>query len=69
LGVHCSLCCPGLMMVLLVNGVMSLRAMGMVAAAITVERFALRPERAARLTGVILIAAGAVVIARALNAV
>jgi predicted metal-binding membrane protein len=69
LGVHCSLCCSGLMVVLLVNGVMSLRAMGMVAAAITIERFAPRPEPAARLTGVIVIAAGVVVIARALNAV
>jgi len=38
LGVHCSLCCSGLMMVLLVTGVVSLDAMAMVGIAITVER-------------------------------
>jgi predicted metal-binding membrane protein len=68
LGVHCSLCCSGLMMALLVNGVMSLLSMGMVGAAITIERFAPRPERAARITGVIVLAAGVVVIARAWRA-
>jgi predicted metal-binding membrane protein len=67
LGVHCSLCCSGLMTVLLVTGVMSLGVMAMVAAAITVERFTPRPERAARVTGVIVIAAGVLVIARALT--
>jgi len=41
--------------------------MAMVAAAITVERFAPRPERAARVTGVVVIAAGVLVIARALT--
>ena len=67
LGGHCSLCCSGLMTVLLVTGVMSLGVMAMVAAAITVERFAPRPERAARATGVVVIAAGVLVIARALT--
>jgi predicted metal-binding membrane protein len=38
LGVHCSLCCFGFMMILLVTGVMRLSTMAIVAAAITVER-------------------------------
>src|SRR5205823_5168833 len=40
LGLHCSQCCLGLMAILLVIGVMNLRAMALVAAAITVERLA-----------------------------
>jgi predicted metal-binding membrane protein len=67
LGVHCSLCCSGLMMVLLVTGVMSLGAMALVAAALTAERFAPRPERAARVTGALVIVAGVVVLTRALG--
>ena len=69
LGVHCSLCCSGLMVVLLMTGVMSLGAMAVVAAAITVERFAPMPERAARGIGVVVIAAGILAIAQALRAV
>ncbi len=46
---------------------MDLGAMAMVAAAITVERLASRPERAARATGVIIVAVGALVIVRALR--
>src|SRR5438093_5029470 len=38
LGLHCSQCCAGLMAVLLVIGVMDLRAMAVVAAAITAGR-------------------------------
>src|SRR3970282_1773105 len=38
LGLHCSYCCAGLMAILLVMGVMDLRAMTVVAAAITLER-------------------------------
>jgi predicted metal-binding membrane protein len=67
LGVHCSRCCSGLMLVLLVTGVMDLGAMALVAAAITVERLAPRPERAARASGVVVIAVGALAIARALG--
>jgi predicted metal-binding membrane protein len=67
LGVHCCLCCSGFMMLLLVTGVMSLNAMTIVAAAITVERLAPRPKRAARVTGVVIIAAGVLVVARALR--
>jgi len=55
------------MAILLVTGVMDLGAMALVAAAITVERLAPSPERAARATGVVIVAAGAVVIARGLR--
>jgi len=40
LGLHCSFCCAGLTAILLVIGVMDLRAMAVVTAAITVERLA-----------------------------
>lgn len=57
-GLNCIQCCFGLMMVLLVIGVMDLRAMAVVAAAITVERLAPAGERLARMTGIAAIAAG-----------
>jgi predicted metal-binding membrane protein len=65
LGVDCALCCAGFMTTLLVLGVMDLAVMAAVTAGITFERFARRPERAAQIAGVILIATGAVVVARA----
>src|SRR5262249_12935108 len=40
LGLHCSLCCAGLMAVLLVTGVMDLSAMAVVGVAVTAERLA-----------------------------
>jgi predicted metal-binding membrane protein len=58
LGVHCIKCCVGLMAVLLVIGVMDLRAMAVVSAAITVERLAPAGERVARAIGAIGIAYG-----------
>ena len=67
LGVHCCLCCSGFMMLLLVTGVMRLSAMAIVAAAITVERLAPRPECAARVTGAVVIAAGVLMVSRALG--
>ena len=51
LGLHCSCCCVGLMAILLVIGVMDLRAMAVVAAAIAVERLAPAGERGARAIG------------------
>jgi predicted metal-binding membrane protein len=66
LGVRCILCCSGLMTILLATGMGNLGAMAIVTAAITVERFWPRPQHAARAAGVGIIAAGAVVIARAL---
>jgi predicted metal-binding membrane protein len=65
LGVHCSYCCLGLMAILLVIGVMDLRAMAVVATAITAERLAPNGERAARAIGVVVIATGLVLMARA----
>jgi predicted metal-binding membrane protein len=65
LGLHCSHCCFGLMAILLVIGVMDLRAMTVVAAAIAVERLAPAGERVARAIGVVAVGAGLLLIARA----
>jgi predicted metal-binding membrane protein len=65
LGLHCSACCAGLTAILLVVGVMDLRAMAVVAAAITVERLAPAGERVARAIGAVAVGAGLFVIARA----
>ncbi len=65
LGLHCCSCCAGLTAILLVVGVMDLRAMAVVTAAITVERLAPAGERVARATGAVAVAAGLVLIARA----
>jgi predicted metal-binding membrane protein len=63
LGVHCSLCCSSFITVLLVVGVMDLRAMAVVAAAITAERLAPWPERVARAAGLAVIVLGMLVMA------
>src|SRR3989441_825310 len=63
LGLHCSHCCAGLMAILLVIGVMDLRAMAVVAAAITVERLAPAGERVARVTGAVVVGGGVFLIA------
>jgi predicted metal-binding membrane protein len=65
-GVHCVSGCAGLTAILLVIGVMDLRAMTMIAAAITAERLAPAGERVARVVGVAAIMAGLVVVARAM---
>ena len=65
LGLHCTHCCVGLMAILLGLGVMDLRAMAVVAAAITVERLVPAGERVARATGAVVIGAGLFLIARA----
>jgi predicted metal-binding membrane protein len=65
LGLHCSQCCAGLMAILLVIGVMNLPVMILVAAAITLERLASGGERVARATGVVVLAAGLLLIVRA----
>jgi predicted metal-binding membrane protein len=65
LGLDCFYCCLGLMAILLVIGVMDLRAMAVVAAAITVERLAPAGERIARAIGAVIIGAGLFLIARA----
>jgi predicted metal-binding membrane protein len=66
LGLDCARCCAGLMAILLAVGVMDLRAMAAVAAAITVERIAPAGERFARAIGAVLVAAGLFVIVRGL---
>jgi predicted metal-binding membrane protein len=58
LGLHCGLCCAGPMAVLLVLGVMELRAMALVGAAITAERLAPRGERVARALGLLAVGVG-----------
>jgi predicted metal-binding membrane protein len=65
LGLHCSRCCFGLMVILLVIGVMDLRAMAVVAAAITLERLAPAGERTARVIGAVVVGAGLFLIAQA----
>ena len=65
LGLHCSQCCFGLMAILLVIGVMDLRAMAVVATVITVERLAPASELVARAIGVFVVGTGLFLIARA----
>ncbi len=65
LGLQCSRCCGGLTLIPLVIGVMDLRAMVVVTAAVTVERFAPDGERVARAIGVLVVGLGLFLIARA----
>jgi predicted metal-binding membrane protein len=65
LGLHCGRSCAGPTAVLLVGGVMDLRAMVVVTAAITAERLAPDGVRVARATGAMAIGAGLLLIARA----
>jgi predicted metal-binding membrane protein len=65
LGLHCSCCCAGPTVILLVIGVMDLPTMAVVTAAITLERLAPAGERIARATGAVVVGAGLLLIARA----
>ena len=65
LGLHCVQCCAGLMAILLVIGVMDLRAMAAVAAAITIERVGPASRRVALAIGAVVIGAGLAVLTRA----
>lgn len=65
LGLQCSLCCGNLMLITLVAGVMDLRVMALVTAAITIERLAPAAERVAHAIGAGVIVAGLLLIARA----
>jgi len=67
LGLHCSYCCASLTAILLVIGVMDLRVMAVVTAAITIERLAPAGERVARVIGGIVIGAGLVLLMRAVG--
>jgi predicted metal-binding membrane protein len=64
-GIHCGLSCTNLTAILLVIGVMDLRAMAAVTAAITAERLLPARERVARAIGTAVIGAGLILIARA----
>jgi predicted metal-binding membrane protein len=65
LGIHCSLSCANLTAVLIVIGVMDLRAMALVTAAITAERLAPAGKRVARAIGAVVAGAGLLLIAQA----
>ena len=67
LGLHCCYCCAGPTAVLLVLGVMDLRAMAVVTAAITAERLAPAGALIARLIGGVAIAAGVLLIVHAVG--
>lgn len=64
LGLECARCCGNLMVIPLVFGTMDLRAMALVAAAITLERLAPAGERVARAVGVAAVVAGVFLIAK-----
>jgi predicted metal-binding membrane protein len=65
IGLRCSQCCANLMAILLVIGIMDVRAMAVVTAAITLERLAPGGERVARAIGAAVVASGLLLIARA----
>jgi predicted metal-binding membrane protein len=58
LGLQCSRCCGALMLLPVMSGIMDLRAMVVVTAAITVERVAPDGERVARAIGVVIVGVG-----------
>ena len=64
-GVHCGLSCANLTAVLLVLGVMDLRAMAAVTAAITAERLAPAGQHVARAIGFVVAGAGLILLVRA----
>jgi predicted metal-binding membrane protein len=68
LGMHCANCCVGSTALLLVVGIMDLRAMALVTTAITAERFAPTAAPIAHTLGAMAIGAGLFMIAQALVA-
>jgi predicted metal-binding membrane protein len=58
LGLQCARCCGNLMVILLAVGMMDLRAMILVTAAITAERLAPGGEQLARAIGIVVVVAG-----------
>lgn len=65
IGLHCCYCCANLTAILIVSGVMDLRTMAALTAAITVERLAPTDGRVSRAIGALIIGAGLVLMARA----
>jgi len=68
LGADCAVCCSALMAVMIATGVMNLVTMAFVMVAIAAERRMPHPERAARTTGVVIIAAAVFMIGGSLSA-
>jgi predicted metal-binding membrane protein len=58
LGLHCLQCCAGLTALLLVLGVMDLRAMALVTGLVAAERLAPAGDRVARVSGAVLVSCG-----------
>ena len=65
LGIHCAQCCAGLILILLVIGVMDIRAMAVVTGAITLERLAPASEGVVRAVGGVTMAIGLFLVFRA----
>jgi predicted metal-binding membrane protein len=65
LALHCGRCCANLMVILPAIGIMDLRAMVFVTAAITAERLAPARERVAQAIGAVVVGAGVILIAQA----
>jgi predicted metal-binding membrane protein len=65
LGLHCTYSCAAFTAILLVIGVMDLRVMALVTAAITAERLASNSKRVARAIGIVVIGVGLLLTARA----
>jgi len=65
LGPHCTQCCAGLILILLVIGLMDIRAMAVVTGAITLERLAPASKHVAQAVGGVTMAIGLFLIARA----
>ena len=63
LGLDCAYCCANLMVILLSVGIMDLRAMAVVTAAITIERFAPGSVQAARVIGAVVVGAAILALA------
>lgn len=64
LGWHCCRCCTALMALLFVLGMMRLEVIALVGVLIAAERLAPRPVAVVRAVGVLILAAGAIVMAR-----
>ena len=66
LGLHCSSSCGNLMAAVLIIGIMDLRAMALVTAALAAERLTPAGERVARVTGAIVVGIGLFLVRRAI---
>jgi predicted metal-binding membrane protein len=66
-GLHCGLSCANLTVILLVVGVMDVRAMALVTAAITAERLAPAGKTVARAIGAVVIGAGLLLMAQSVG--